>query len=158
MIQDYFGVSLSAIWKLALPLTDVETVIKLEQTEIATVPGIAQFWYGVTNYRGNLLWVLDPENFLQLDSSQINSTEKLTAVVLTCQLQGTTKRIAFVVKQLAGVVSIRTELLTFLSNDDKSQFFDLFIGQIIVNDNLFYLLDVEKLFREISKKSNLVIA
>lgn len=158
MIHNYFSVSLSTPWKVALPLTDVETVIKLEQTEIATVPGIAQFWYGVTNYRGNLLWVLDTERFLQIDSFQVNSIEKLTAVVLKHKVEGITKKVAFTVQRLEGLVSIQAESLSVLSTQTKSQFGNLFISQFEENNVLFYLLDLEKLFKEFYQKSELLPA
>jgi twitching motility protein PilI len=158
MIQHYFSVSLSTTWQVALPLTDVETVIKLEQKEIATIPGIAQFWYGVTNYRGNLLWVLDTEKFLQIDSFQANSTEKLTAVVLAYKLEGITKKVSFTVKGLEGMISSKAENLSFVSTQTKAQFCNSFVNQFQENDILFYLLDVKQLFQELSHKSELLPA
>ncbi|BAU64555.1 CheW protein [Stanieria sp. NIES-3757] len=158
MIQNYFSVSLSTSWKVALPLTDVETVIKLEQTEMATIPGIAQFWYGVTNYRGNLLWVLDTEKFLQIDSFQVNSIEKMTAVVLNHKVEGITKKVALTVKRLEGVVSMQTENLSVLSTQTKSQFSNSFSSQFEANDVLFYLLDIEQLFKVFYQKSELLTA
>ncbi|GAB4231379.1 MAG: hypothetical protein Kow0049_13700 [Stanieria sp.] len=169
MIQNYFSVSLSTPWKVALPLTDLETVIKLEPTEIAIIPGIAQFWYGVTNYRGNLLWVLDTEKFLQIDSCegltsgvytprQVNSLEKLTAVVLTTKVEGITKKVAFTVKGLEGVISIKLDSLSVLSTQIKSQFSNSFVSQFLEKEILFYLLDVQQLFKELSQKSELLSA
>ncbi|AFZ36928.1 CheW domain protein [Stanieria cyanosphaera PCC 7437] len=156
MIQNYFSVSLSTPWKVALPLTDVETVIKLEPTEIAIIPGIAQFWYGVTNYRGNLLWVLDTEEFFKINSFQVNSLEKLTAVVLTTKIEGITKKVAFTAKGLEGVISIKLDSLSILSTQTKSQFSNSFVSQFQENDILFYLLDVQQLFKELSQKSELL--
>jgi twitching motility protein PilI len=156
MSKDYFRVNLSDSFALGLPLTEVETVIKLEQREIAAIPGIAQFWYGVTNYRGSLLWVLDTGDFLQLDDWQINPLEKLTAVVLNYQFQGIKRRVAVTVQQLAGVVSPQDKQLQPLSSENQAKFRDLFTSQVQSDELPIYLLDIEKLLQDLYQKSELL--
>ncbi|MGK7917178.1 MAG: chemotaxis protein CheW [Prochloraceae cyanobacterium] len=106
MIQEYFGIQLSQTVNLAVPLTDVKMVTRLEPEIICSIPGVAPYWLGVTNQEGSLLWVLDGERFFELDGVRDRQKQKLTALILTSTLQETQRRIALVVKALEGVVNL----------------------------------------------------
>ena len=64
MDREYFSFELSTGIDLALPLTDMKVATQFEVTNICVVPGVADFWYGVTNFKGSLMWVLDSDRFL----------------------------------------------------------------------------------------------
>lgn len=64
MNQEYFTVALSTSVDLGLSLVDMGTVAQFEVKNICTVPGVANFWYGVVNFKGSLLWILDSDRFL----------------------------------------------------------------------------------------------
>ena len=64
MNREYFSFELSTGIDLALPLTDMKVAAQFEVRNICIIPGVADFWYGVTNYKGSLVWVLDSDRFL----------------------------------------------------------------------------------------------
>ena len=64
MDREYFSFELSTRIDLALSLTDMKVVTQFEVKNICIVPGVADFWYGVTNFKGSLIWVLDSDRFL----------------------------------------------------------------------------------------------
>ena len=64
MDREYFSVELSTGIDLALSLTDMKVVAQFEAKNICIVPGVADFWYGVTNFKGSLIWVLNSDRFL----------------------------------------------------------------------------------------------
>ncbi len=165
MIQEYFGLELGSV-HLALPLVDLETVAKFEQKGICTIPGIASFWYGVFNYRGSLLWVLDTEQFLGLTAEKERSVgrmsadsadQKLTAVVLSHQFQGSKRRVALVVRQLEGILSINQSQLESVSSLSSS--FSIYCTTKIEQDNkTFYVLDSETFLEQLYTSSELSIS
>ena len=108
MNQEYFTIKLSSGINLALSLADMRTVDQFEIKNICPVPGVADFWYGVVNFKGSLLWVLDSDRFFDLNKEN-NRPSKLTAVILH-NLQGRQK-VALVTQQLLGILSIEASCL-----------------------------------------------
>ena len=66
MNREYFTVELASQIVLGLSLTEMATVVQFETKYICAVPGVAEFWHGVVNFKGSLLWVLDSDRFLSL--------------------------------------------------------------------------------------------
>jgi len=106
MIQEYFGVQLSWNLSVALPLTSVGTVTRIETKKICVLPGVAPFWLGITNQQGSLLWVLDTEMFFELVVPKEQQERALTTIVLSGKFQGSSVRVAWIVNKLEGVLSI----------------------------------------------------
>jgi twitching motility protein PilI len=111
MNSEYFSVKLSNSIQLGLPLTDMATVTQLEHKNICLVPGVAPFWYGVVNFQGSLLWVLDSDRFFALDTSGDRVSPKLTVVILKHQIEATQRQIALTVKQLQGIITVNSSKL-----------------------------------------------
>ncbi|GAB4525908.1 MAG: hypothetical protein Tsb0014_05640 [Pleurocapsa sp.] len=111
MNSEYFSVKLSNSIQLGLPLTDLANVTQLEHKNICLVPGVAPFWYGVVNFQGSLLWVLDCDRFFDLESSGDRLSPKLTVVILQHQIEATQRQIALTVKQLQGIISVNPSKL-----------------------------------------------
>ena len=61
--QEYFTVELASKITLGLSLNEMVTVAQFEIKNICIVPGVADFWYGVVNFKGSLLWILDSDLF-----------------------------------------------------------------------------------------------
>ena len=63
MKREYFTIKLTAEIDLGVALADMTTAVQFETKNICVVPGVAEFWYGVVNYQGGLLWMLDSDRF-----------------------------------------------------------------------------------------------
>ncbi len=109
MNQEYFSVQLASKIDLGIPLENMGTVIQLEVNNICPVPGVAAFWYGVVNFKGSLLWVLDSDRYFHLNSKQNKLKKKLTAVILKQDPAKSSKQIALVTQQLIGITSLEAQ-------------------------------------------------
>ena len=63
MDREYFTIKLTAEIDLGVALADMTTAVQFETKNICAVPGVPEFWYGVVNYQGGLLWILDSDRF-----------------------------------------------------------------------------------------------
>ena len=155
--QEYFTVELASNITLGLPLNEMGTVAQFETRDICIVPGIAEFWYGVVNYKGSLLWILDSDRFLGLTKKDQKLTEKLTIVVVKNELSGN-KQVAVVVKQLKGIVTINSADFKPLASEISEQLRQCCSTAVEVNDRIINILDSEALLQQLSQKSVLVSA
>ncbi|MGK7884246.1 MAG: chemotaxis protein CheW [Crocosphaera sp.] len=154
MNKDYFGVELSQSVNLALPLENMGTVIQIKPEKICLVPGVSDYLLGVINHQGTLLWVLDTEQFLQLESDGNTWKQSLTAIIMKSTLPGTRKKVALVVKKIQGVLNLNTQSKLTSSNCVLSQF-QCFLDRIVMNNNVaFGILDTETIFKIIQTKVN----
>ncbi|MGI0483225.1 chemotaxis protein CheW [Geminocystis sp. CENA526] len=62
--MDYFIVELIERKKVAIPLNQVQEVININYSDICPMPGVNNNLLGVTNHRGNFLWILELSNLL----------------------------------------------------------------------------------------------
>jgi twitching motility protein PilI len=108
MQQEYFSVQLSPEINLGIPLSAMGAVVQLESNNICTVPGIADFWYGVVNFKGSLIWVLDSDRYFILKNERNLLQKKLTAVTIKQQLDFSLRQIALVTRKLVGIVSLES--------------------------------------------------
>ena len=130
MDREYFSVELSTGIDLALSLTDMKIVTQFEVKNICIVPGVADFWYGVTNFKGSLVWVLDSDRFLMqslmgetpktaphrfFNITNDRQPKKLTSLIL--HQQQARKKVAIVTRQLKGIISIQPDRLKPIEND-----------------------------------------
>ncbi|SMH50468.1 chemotaxis protein CheW [Picosynechococcus sp. OG1] len=88
--------------RLLIPLENMLEVMTLPRQDICPVPGVAPGVLGVTNQRGQLIWVVDRRSPSGLGTSAArpNPQEKLTVVLLG---QGDAGQVGFVVTQLEGI-------------------------------------------------------
>lgn len=162
MTQEYFAVELSASVQLGLPLVDMETVVQFEQKDICLVPGVAPFWYGVVNFKGSLLWVLDSDRFFNLavnpDSTSDRFNSKLTSVLLTHNIKGTQRRIALVVQKLQGLLTVESSKLKPLSTSVPSSLQTVCKAAVETENRITYILDPEAFLQQLHQQSTLVSA
>ena len=162
MNQEYFAVELSASIQLGLPLVDMGTVVQFEQKDICLVPGVAPFWYGVVNFKGSLLWVLDIDRFFNLkanlDFTSERSNSKLTSVLLTHQIKGTQRRVALVVQKLQGLLTVESSKLKPLSTSVPSSLQTSCTTEIETDNGITYILDSAIFLQQLHRQSTLVCA
>lgn len=146
--REYFTIKLTAEIDLGVALADLVTVVQFATKDICAVPGVAEFWYGVVNYKGSLLWVLDSDRFFELDDNR-KSTQKLTAIVVRDRLSDH-KQVAVVTPQLKGIVAVAPTEIESLANNEKR------LHQCcsaIVPTSAIYLLDSTLLLQQLSQRS-----
>lgn len=142
MMQEYFAIELSDSVRLALPLEDMETVTRVEHSEICPIPGVAQFWLGVVNQGGSLLWVLDSSRFWHLSSFAYRQGQSVTMVVLKHQVQGTQRRVGLIVRKLEGLVILSNEFIT-----EEKSCHPLLATRVEHNDQPIAILETDPFFQ-----------
>ena len=158
MSQEYFTVRLSTGIYLGLALEDMATVAQFEQKDICLVPGVAPFWYGVVNFKGSLLWILDCRRFFNLKSQEEQSNSQLTSVVLTHNLAGTSKKVALVVQQLSGIMSVDLNQSTPVSTSLSSALQSLCTAAVEKDNKTTCILNTEAFLEQIYQQSPLMAA
>jgi twitching motility protein PilI len=163
MIQEYFSVQLSDSISLGLPLIDMTTVAQFDWQDICIVPGVAPFWHGVVNFKGSLLWVLDTDRLLNLEATSDRAlarhlTQKPVAVILTHQVEATPRRVALIVKQLEGIVSVDSSKLIPLPASTPSALQQLCTAIVEQNERTIYILNSPVFLEQLHQQSTLIAA
>ena len=176
MNREYFSVELSTGIDLALSLTDMKVATQFEVTNICIVPGIADFWYGVTNFKGSLMWVLDSDRFLmhplmgqrhkphmtpavRVEQAETSSAfpltktarqpQKVTSVILARQQA---QKVAIVTRQLKGIISVEPDRLKPIEND--TSMLSKCCSAVVQTEALStYIIDPAALLFELQKRS-----
>lgn len=174
MNQEYFTIEIASEINLGLPLADLGAVIQLETANICTVPGVASFWYGVVNFKGSLLWVLDSDRFFMRSLSktpkglasrraphrfsnlklQNQNPRKLTAVILQTQQSGNQKKVALVTQKLKGLTTVDSSCLQSLSAHVSSELQKCCLA--MVHEAGIYVIDSVALLQQLHQQSSLV--
>ncbi len=160
MNQEYFTVALSSEINLGLSLVDMATVAQFEAKNICLVPGVANFWYGVVNFKGSLLWVLDSDRFfnLNLNVPRNRQTQKLTTVILKNQQSVNQKRVAIVTQKLQGILSVEPSSLKPLTDDVCPALRECCSAIAQTELQTAYILDSAALLNRLHQQSILVSA
>jgi twitching motility protein PilI len=159
MHQEYFSVQLSPEINLGIPLSAMGTVVQLETKNICTVPGVADFWYGVINFKGSLIWVLDSDRYFNLGNKRNSLDKKIIAVTIKQQLDSSLRQIALMTQKLVGIVSSESE-----ESDHFQQFpehipprlRDCCSPAIATNTQNTYILNPSNLLQQLHQQSTLV--
>jgi twitching motility protein PilI len=156
--QEYFTVELGSKITLGLPLNQMGIFAQFDTSNICTVPGVADFWYGVVNFRGSLLWILDSDRFFNLNPQRNKLSQKLTAVVVKNQQLDSEKQVAIVTQQLKGIVTIEPSCCKPLADDASPQLRQCCsaVAQIETESQNIYLLDSTALLQQLHQQSMLV--
>ena len=149
--REYFTIKLTAGIDLGIALADLVTVVQFAIRDICAVPGVAGFWYGVVNYRGSLLWVLDSDRFFGFDDNR-QPAQKLTAIVVRDR-SSDRKQVAVVTPQLKGIVAVASTEIESLA-DNQTRLHQC--CSAIVPTSAIYLLDSTLLLQQLHQRSTLV--
>ncbi len=155
MNQEYFSVQLASKIDLGIPLENMGTVIQLEVNNICPVPGVAAFWYGVVNFKGSLLWVLDSDRYFHLTSKQNKLKKKLTAVILKQDPAKSSKQIALVTQQLIGINSLEAQHEE-ISENISSNLKNCCSASVVTETKNTYILNPANLLQQLHQQSSLV--
>ncbi len=159
MNQEYFSVQLASKIDLAIPLENMGAVIQLEVNNICPVPGVAAFWYGVVNFKGSLLWVLDSDRYFHLATKQDKLTRKLTAVILKYDDSAKSSRqIALVTQQLIGITSLEAQDQGEIAENVSSKLKNCCSASVITETKSTYILNPANLLQQLHQQSSLVSA
>ncbi|MEN9517832.1 MAG: hypothetical protein RLZZ381_420 [Cyanobacteriota bacterium] len=154
--QEYFTVELGSKITLGLPLQEMSIVAQFDISNICTVPGVADFWYGVANFKGSLLWILDSDRFFNLNLQRHKLAQKLTAVVVKNQQLDSEKQVAIVTQQLKGIVAIEPSCCQPLTDDAFPQLRQCCSTVAHPEAQTIYLLDAAALLQQLHQQSMLV--
>jgi twitching motility protein PilI len=154
--QEYFTVELGSKITLGLPLQEMGIVAQFDISNICTVPGVAEFWYGVVNFKGSLLWILDSDRFFNLNLQRNKLAQKLTAVVVKNQQLDSEKQVAIVTQQLKGIVAIEPSCCQPLADDAFPQLRQCCSTVAHTEAQTIYLLDSAALLQQLHQQSMLV--
>lgn len=129
--------------KLLVPLQNIIEIVTIQRQDICPLPGVAAGILGVTNQRGQLVWILDlggiGEGFAGL--KRLNPQEKLTIMLLQ-EAQG---QVGCVVAQLQGIVSL--DLKQWRGIETQWQAFYPFCDrQLVEGEDCLLLLNMMRLF------------
>ena len=158
MNQEYFSVQLASNIDLGIPLENMGAVIQLEVNNICPVPGVAAFWYGVVNFKGSLLWVLDSDRYFHLATKQNKLNKKLTAVILKQNPAKSSKQIALVTQQLIGINSLEAQNQEEIAENISSNLKSCCSLGVVTEAKSTYILNPANLLQQLHQQSNLVSA
>ena len=151
MDREYFCFELSTGIDLAVSLADMKVVAQFEVPNICVVPGVADLWHGVTNFKGSLVWVLDSSRFFNIAKSDRQS-QKLTSVILA--RQQTQKKVAIVTRQLKGIISVEAAHLKPVEND--TSMLSKCCSAVRQTEISTYIIDPDALLEQLYQRSLLV--
>lgn len=156
MDQEYFSIQLSDTTNLAIPLANMGAVVQFESDSVCVVPGVAEFWYGVVNFKGSLLWILDSNHYFSLGKPPESQTRKLTAVILKQHQEPSNKKqVAIVTQKLVGIVELEKNILQESSNIAPN-LQNCSVLHNILETKKTYILNPSNLLQQIHKQSSLI--
>lgn len=156
--QEYFTLELSSEIKLGIPLSEMATVAQFEVQNICTVPGVANFWYGVANFKGSLLWVLDSDRFFNLRIPRNKRIQKLTTIIIQDQRLDSQKKVAIAVQQLTGLVSLESSAIKPVADNIFPQLSQCCSGTVQTEAQTLYIIKAAALLQQLHQNSTLVSA
>lgn len=159
MTQEYFRVALSSEISLAIPLDNMGKVVQLETQDICTIPGVADFWYGIVNLKGSLVWVLDSDRFFSLNLTRPNfKRQKLTAVVVKPSFQDNSRNCALVTPKLEGIIALESHQLEPIAQELHQVWHQSCDAVVQQATKSIYILNSANLLKQLHQKSTLVTA
>ena len=153
--REYFTVELTSEIDIGIALADMNTVVQFEAKNICAVPGVADFWYGVVNFKGALLWILDSDRFFGVPTSHQQPSPKLTAIIVRNRLTDG-QQVAIVTPQLKGIVEIEPTEIESLMNDNTSKLHECCSAVVSTQARAIYLVDSATLLQRLHQQSILV--
>lgn len=158
MNQKYFTVELASELHLGVPLGNMGAVAQFTLSRVCTVPGVANFWYGVVNYKGSLLWVLDSDRFFNLSVEKQKQPQKLTAVILNSEESVGQTKVAIVIQQLKGIVTLESSSLQPIADHVSPSLQECCSVVGKTESQAIHIIDATKLLQQLHQQSILVSA
>jgi twitching motility protein PilI len=156
--QEYFTVELGSQITLGLPLGEMGIVTQFDFQNICPVPGVANYWYGVVNFKGSLLWILDSDRFFNLNLQHHQLAHKITTVVVKNPQLDSDKQVAIVCQKLNGIVNVDPACCKPLADHAPPQLSQCCSSIVQIEDQSIYLLNATALLQKLHQQSMLVSA
>lgn len=146
MIQEYCRLKVSPLLRIVLPVSCVKEVVQLQLQDISPIPMVDPCLLGITNQRGNLLWVLHLERFLGIPPNPL--PKPVMAIAIHAQMADAgIRRIACVVMALEGIINLDSQRFLPLPNKLPSRAKALLSGLVKVERDTYGVLNVKEIFR-----------
>lgn len=158
MNQEYFTVELASAIHLGVPLANMGAVAQFTLPRICTVPGVVDFWYGVVNFKGSLLWVLDSDRFFNPSIQRDKQPQKLTAVILKSEESVSQKKVAIVTQRLKGVITLESSSLKPIADHVSPPLRACCSVVAQTESETIHMIDEAKLLQQLHQQSILVSA
>ena len=156
MNREYFSIVLSSELNLAIPLDNMGAVIQIKMTDICTVPGVANFWYGAINFKGSLLWVLDTNCYFELGQNNNHISKKLTAVIVKYHKHNNSKKLALVTPKLNGIIALDSAELKPAITNERYVWSDCCSGIFEGETESTFILNFTDLLKQLQSRSDLL--
>ena len=154
-MQEYFCIGLSNSVYLGLSLDNIDKLITLQPQDICLIPGIADFWLGVINYKSSLLWILDLENFLDIAKNNQKIKSQQTVLILNYSIGNYQKKVGLIIKSLEGVFNFGQEQMIASCFTPKLQ--NICQAFTTENEKDIALVKTELLLEQLSQQSLLSV-
>lgn len=155
--REYFTVELKSQITLGIPLDEMGTVVQFDAANVCTVPGVADFWYGVANHKGSLLWILDSDRFFSLEESSSRPSQKLTAVIIRNQNFSRQKQVAITAEALQGIMELEVAPGELMSGGISPQLAQCCSSIAVTTGNKsVHILNSAALLQQLYQQSTLV--
>lgn len=138
MVEDYFWIDLGLPLTVAIPLAKTREVLSFPLSSLCLIPGVRPELLGVSNQRGNLLWVMDLPHLLSPAAAKPLNYRTLSntkAVVLV----GESAQGAAIAEGLKGIVS-------FEQGEIKPLREPFLLGESNKDGETILILDVDQIF------------
>lgn len=84
-----------------IPLNKLQGTIEIALTDILPVPQIAQYWLGITNWKGEAIWILDLAQLLGAPNWCQQKSIATSGMAMLTTIEDRT--IGLLVKEIAGI-------------------------------------------------------
>ena len=154
--REYFTIELTSEIMLAISLNEMSTVVQFAADNVCTVPGVADFWHGVANFKGSLLWILDSDRFFEIEDRPRKPKSKLTAVIIKNKELGEQKRVAITAQRLCGIMTLEASSFKPKSTEISSQLAQCCAAVAQNEAQTIYIVDSAALLKQLNQQSVLV--
>ncbi|RMH64667.1 MAG: hypothetical protein D6676_09025 [Cyanobacteria bacterium J003] len=151
VLQEYFHVELPQRVNVAIPLGQTAQVLSVEPRDICLVPGGSAALLGISNHRGQLLWMLDLLKLLGVEHAWERSPhQRWTALVMRDTDGSSPRQLACVVSQLRGIIHVSPQQRQPVPQQLQRQVHQYLQGFVRLDRLPILLLNVEAVFEAVA--------
>ncbi len=159
MDLEYFSIALNSEISLAIPLESIGKIIQLDIQTVCAVPGVSSFWYGVINFKGSLLWILDSDGYFATKGKRAeNPSKKMASVVIKERQKDTLKQVAIGTPKLEGIVTIEPQQLEPIPQHTVPNLRNCCSNIISARNKHTFILNSANLLEQLHQQSSLLSA
>ena len=130
LAEEYYGINVMQVMEV------------LRLTEIAPVPGSADYIIGIINLRGNVITVVDTRTLFGLPRTEATDNTRIVVIELADQVVG------MLVDSVAEVIYLKQSSIERAPNVGTEESTKFIQGVSYHNDDLIILLDLNRIIEE----------